>query len=259
MVLLWWDARWLELDRGQEDDDHDIPQPWWQRSNSNNHNGRRKHNHYHMDNEDDRKTIGRRWRSQPCTCSRRFSPCLAPLVLICFDHRIDAYSKRNIGLLVAHASGQPCQILKHALGWVDCVTGRFEIISYIRIYIYICNLLTPPCHPCTAHVCVQTMMDLKSRGKSNMGLRSTCFTSCYCLDCMLNWTRQAGGEHFPEHCLTTPWSVEENLPSKKPSSGEANAWYKDVERIRIETDGAILPPVWSTNDALSVKLTLPTV
>ena len=30
--------------------------------------------------------------------------------------RIDAYSKRNIGLLVAHASGQPCQILKHALG-----------------------------------------------------------------------------------------------------------------------------------------------
>jgi len=45
---------------------------------------------------------------------------------------IDAYSKRNIGLLVAHASGQPCQILKHALG-----------------------------------------------------------------------------EHFPEHCLTTPWSVEE--------------------------------------------------
>lgn len=129
--------RWLELDRGQEDDDHDIPQPWWQRSNSNNHNGRRRHNHYHMDNEDDRKTIGRRWRSQPYTCSRRFSPCLAPLVLTCFDHRIDAYSKRNIGLLVAHASGQPCQILKHALGWVDCVTGRFEIISYIRISIYI--------------------------------------------------------------------------------------------------------------------------
>ncbi|CAL1150841.1 unnamed protein product [Cladocopium goreaui] len=45
---------------------------------------------------------------------------------------IDAYSKRNIGLLVAHASGQPCQILKHALG-----------------------------------------------------------------------------EYFPEHCLTTPWSVED--------------------------------------------------
>lgn len=33
--------------------------------------------------------------------------------------RIDAYAKRNIGLLVAHASGQPCQILKHAIG-VPC-------------------------------------------------------------------------------------------------------------------------------------------
>lgn len=46
---------------------------------------------------------------------------------------------------------------------------------------------------------------------------------------------------------------------KIPSSGEANSWHTDVKRIRIEADGAILPPVWSTNDALSVKLTLPPV
>lgn len=52
--------------------------------------------------------------------------------------RTDAYAKRNIGLLVAHASGQPCQILKHALG---SGTARFTKIHLHNIQI--CSLSRP--------------------------------------------------------------------------------------------------------------------
>ena len=185
---------------------------------------------------DTRQRTGTRSRTRSRTCSP------------CFDHRIDAYSKRNIGLLVAHASGQPCQILKHALGWVDCVS-RF-LMKFV-------NSTMPSLHgsrPCT---------------EAELGSTVYSFTSRYCLDYMLIWTRQARGEHFPEHCLTTPWSVEENLPLKKTCSCEAQCLVQGCKKEPDWDGWSDTPPInrkryendleWLISDALSVTLTLRSV